>query len=97
MDCAPEADEGMGAAVGARFTYQAHEVKSVIVVIVAVLVVAFVAWLAYQARLVARPEYDEYNARMDAAERWYAPPERVASAEPELGAGADDRPDAVVA
>lgn len=51
-----------------------------LVSIAAVLVlVAAAAWLAHEARRIERPEYADYNARMDAADRWYAGREDRAS------------------
>jgi hypothetical protein len=65
-----------------------------ITVVVAVLAVTGIGWLWLEARRVARPEYDEYNARMDAADlelRLGEPP----AAEPV--AGREDRPGAFAA
>ena len=63
---------------------------SVTVVVIAVVLVAFVAFVAHQARMVLRPEYDEYNARMD-AERWLGPPEDAPPAPAERGAAVEKR------
>jgi len=62
-------------------------VSVTVVVVIAVVLVAFVA---HQARMVLRPEYDEYNARMD-AERWLGPPEDASSAPAERGAAVEQR------
>jgi hypothetical protein len=68
-----------------------------VIVVIAVVVVAFVAFVAYQARLVLRPEYDEYNATLDAAERWHVEPERTEAPQPERSPAVDERPDALTA
>jgi hypothetical protein len=63
---------------------------SVTVVVIVLVLVAFVAFVAHQARTVLRPEYDEYNARMD-ADRWLGPPEDAEPAAAERGAGVEQR------
>jgi hypothetical protein len=63
---------------------------TVTVIVVALVLAAFVAFVAHQARMVLRPEYDEYNARMD-AERWLGPPQDATPAAAERPPGVEQR------
>lgn len=70
---------------------------TIALIAVALVLVAGALWLWHEARVVARPEYAEYNERMDAADRFLDGVEAAPALAARRSRRRDERPDILAA